>query len=74
MVDFVGMKMVLHKESTRGGGSFGWLNTRYSFSFNNWYDKDRMGFGALRVLNDDIFKVDQDLVLMGIAIWKLSLS
>jgi redox-sensitive bicupin YhaK (pirin superfamily) len=34
-------------------GNYGWLNTRYSFSFADWYEPLRMGFGALRVLNDD---------------------
>lgn len=30
-----------------------WLSTRYSFSFANWFNPNRMGFGALRVINDD---------------------
>ncbi len=47
------MNTILHKAHERGRGDYGWLNTRYSFSFTNWYNKDRMGFGALRVLNDD---------------------
>lgn len=47
------MKTVLHRADTRGGGSHGWLSTKYSFSFANWYDPSRMGFGKLRVLNDD---------------------
>ena len=37
----------------RGKGEHGWLSTRFSFSFADWYSPDRMGFGALRVLNDD---------------------
>lgn len=37
----------------RGGGDYGWLKTNYSFSFSNYYDPKRMGFGPLRVLNDD---------------------
>ncbi|HEY0948243.1 MAG TPA: pirin family protein [Candidatus Paceibacterota bacterium] len=47
------MKTLLHRSTTRGGGDYGWLSTRYSFSFANWYDPTRMGFGKLRVLNDD---------------------
>lgn len=43
----------LIKGETRGGGDYGWLKTRYSFSFANYYDPGRMGFGALRVINDD---------------------
>ncbi len=48
------MKTVLHPNSTRGKANFGWLNARYSFSFANFYDPNRLQFGALRVLNDDI--------------------
>lgn len=47
------MKLELHKSEERGVGEHGWLSTRYSFSFNDWYNPLRMGFGALRVLNDD---------------------
>lgn len=47
------MKKLLHRANTRGKGEYGWLSTRYSFSFADWYDPSRMGFGALRVLNDD---------------------
>ena len=44
---------VLHKAQTRGNADYGWLKTNYSFSFANYYNPDRMNFGALRVLNDD---------------------
>ena len=47
------MKTVLHLAKDRGAGDYGWLTTRYSFSFSNYYDPAKMGFGALRVLNDD---------------------
>ncbi len=46
--------MVLHKANTRGGADHGWLNTRHTFSFANYYNPERMNFGVLRVLNDDI--------------------
>jgi hypothetical protein len=36
-----------------GGGDHGWLKTRHHFSFSDYYDPDRMGWGALRVWNDD---------------------
>ncbi len=39
--------------TSRGGGDYGWLKTNYSFSFANYYEPTRMGFGALRVINDD---------------------
>ncbi len=44
---------VLHKAETRGHANHGWLNSYHSFSFANYYNPDRMHFGALRVLNDD---------------------
>ena len=48
------MKSVVYRENERGKGDYGWLSTRYSFSFADWYDETKMGFGALRVLNDDV--------------------
>lgn len=47
------MSLVVHREAARGRGDHGWLQARYSFSFASWFDRARMGFGALRVLNDD---------------------
>ncbi len=45
---------VLHKADTRGHANHGWLDSRHTFSFANYYNPDRMHFGVLRVLNDDI--------------------
>lgn len=39
-------------------GEYDWLHTRYSFSFADWYQPTRMGFGKLRVLNDDIIEAN----------------
>lgn len=47
------METVLHKASERGVAEHGWLHSRFSFSFAEWYEPTRMGFGALRVINDD---------------------
>lgn len=48
------MNIVLHKAATRGTANFGWLDSKHTFSFGHYYDQDRIQFGALRVLNDDI--------------------
>jgi len=50
------MNTVLHKANTRGNANHGWLNSYHSFSFANYYNPERMGFGKLRVLNDDYVK------------------
>ncbi len=47
------MKTVFHEAESRGYAKHGWLTTHHSFSFASYYDTTRMGFGALRVLNDD---------------------
>lgn len=48
------MPHIIHKSETRGHANHGWLNAKHSFSFANWYNPERIHFGALRVLNDDI--------------------
>ena len=52
--EFRTMKTVLHKAQTRGHANHGWLDSHHSFSFANYYNPERMNFGVLRVLNDDI--------------------
>ncbi len=47
------MKTVLHKSESRGDANHGWLHSKHSFSFANYYNPERMHFGVLRVLNDD---------------------
>ncbi|HEX2866422.1 MAG TPA: pirin family protein [Ignavibacteriales bacterium] len=48
------MKINIQRSEDRGQAEHGWLHTRYSFSFADYYNPEKMGFGALRVLNDDI--------------------
>ena len=48
------MNMTIHKANTRGYADHGWLKTNHTFSFASYYDENRMNFGMLRVLNDDI--------------------
>ncbi len=43
----------IQKASDRGESRTGWLDSRHSFSFNQWYDPKWVHFGPLRVLNED---------------------
>ena len=47
------MNTFLHRSEDRGHVQAGWLDTRHSFSFGSWYNPKLMGFGPLRVINDD---------------------
>ena len=47
------MKKTIQRSDERGRAEHGWLHSRFSFSFADYYNPDQMGFGLLRVLNDD---------------------
>ncbi len=48
------MQFKLQKANERGTADHGWLKAKHSFSFASYYHPEKMNFGALRVLNDDI--------------------
>lgn len=48
------MKSLLYPSASRGHNNFGWLDSYHSFSFGRYFNQERMNFGKLRVLNDDL--------------------
>ena len=49
----------IRRSDERGKANYGWLDTKYTFSFSNYYDEEFMGFRDLRVINEDVIEPNQ---------------
>ena len=64
------MTNIFHPAPERGHVDFGWLDSHHSFSFGNWYNGEKVHFGALRVLNDDVVKGGNGFELTPTRTWR----
>ena len=48
--------ITIRQAQARGNANFGWLDSKHTFSFGNYYDPNHMGFASLRVINEDKVK------------------
>src|SRR5262245_47220946 len=51
--------IVKRHAAERGQSELGWLHSRHTFSFGNYFDPEHMGFRSLRVINDDVVEAGQ---------------
>jgi redox-sensitive bicupin YhaK (pirin superfamily) len=57
--------LTVRKAEARGHANHGWLDTWHTFSFADYYDPREMGYGALRVINDDKVEPGQGFGMHG---------
>ena len=57
--------IAIRQANDRGLANLGWLNSRHTFSFGQYYDPQFMGFGPLRVINEDRVKPGQGFATHG---------
>lgn len=57
--------IAIRRSDERGAANYGWLDTRYTFSFNDYHDPEFMGFRTLRVINEDRIEPDQGFPMHG---------